>query len=83
MKIEVNDKTAVEVQAMLARQGEAPDVESYVQRTLAKRLLFETVTEVRNSTKNVPAAEIEAAIEEAVTETRQQRRMQSPDADRT
>ncbi len=83
MKIEVNDKTAIEVQAMLARQGESPDVESYVQRTLAKRLLFETVAEVRDSTKKVSAAEIEAAIEEAVTETRQQRRMQSPDADRT
>ncbi len=83
MKIEVNDDTAAEVQAMLARRGETPDVESYVQRTLSKRLLFETVAEVRDSTKDVPAAEIEAAIEEAVTETRQQRRIQSPDADRT
>lgn len=83
MKIEVNDKMAKEVEAMLARQGESPDVEGYVQRTLAKRLLFETITEVRCTNEEVPLDEIAADIEEAVRETRKQRRMKGPHADRS
>ena len=83
MKIEVPDKTAEEVQAMLARQGEDPDVEAFVQRTLAKRLLFETVSQVREGNDDVEAEEIQDAVDEAVSEVRASNKRQSPNADRS
>lgn len=83
MKIELPDKTAADLRAMLDRLGDDSDLESYIQRTLSKRLLFETITEIRLSAAGEDPAELEAAIDEAVTETRTARRSEEPRADRS
>lgn len=82
MRIEIPDKTAADLKAMLARQGEDCDLEAYVQRTLSKRLLREAVDEMRASTEGVDPS----TIDEAVSESRKahqelKRREQGPDAD--
>lgn len=83
MKIELPDKTAADLRAMLDRLGDHSDLESYVQRLLPKRLLFETIAEIRRGTAGVDPAELQAAIDEAVKETRAARRSQSLSADRS
>lgn len=83
MKIELPDKTAADLRAMLDRLGDDSDLESYVQRTLAKRLLFETIAEIRRGTAGVDPAELQAAIDEAVKETRAARRSKGLSADRS
>lgn len=74
MKIEVPDATAEELRAMLARHGEETDVESYVQRTLAKRLLAETVGAIHEFNRDVDPGEIGAAVDEALAAVREERR---------
>ncbi|QDT67149.1 hypothetical protein MalM25_00460 [Planctomycetes bacterium MalM25] len=81
MEIKIPDKTAADLKAMLARRGEDCDLETYIQRTLSKRLLFEAVGEMRASTSEVDSTELADAIEEAVTTTRQAHREPNPDAD--
>lgn len=83
MKIEVPDSTAAEVQAMLAQQGEDTNVEAFVQRTLAKRLLQASVRELRACNRPVSGDEIESDIAEALGESRTARRSVKSDADRS
>ena len=70
MNINLPDETVAELRAMLKRQGDESDVETYVQRTLSKRLLFETITEARVQTAEHDPAEVSRSINEALRAAR-------------
>lgn len=66
MKIEIPEDMAIDVSAMLARRGQNEDVSTYVQRMLAKKLLFETVGDIWKNNKNTDMDQLEEDIREAL-----------------
>lgn len=74
MQIELPDQTVRDVQAMLANRGENRDVSEYVDRTLQRALLFETVREVKRQNAGVHPDELDRLIDEAVEAVRGERR---------
>ncbi|MEO0531600.1 MAG: hypothetical protein AAF266_13645 [Planctomycetota bacterium] len=66
MTIELPDKTAAELRAMLKRNGDPSSLEDYVQRTLAKRLLFDAAVEARLVTRDADQHQLDAEIDEAI-----------------
>ena len=81
MKIELPDETIRDVEAVVARDG--GDVVDFIDRAVRRRLFFDTVREIRESTAGVDPNELQAAIDEAVEAVRAERREQRARADRS
>lgn len=73
-QINISDETYRDVQAMLAGSGEALDVDAFVDRTLQKRLFFETVRMVQDRNQDVDPDELQKEIDEAISQVRAARR---------
>ncbi len=84
-KIEIPDVTYNDVQAMLAQRG-GGDVADFVNRTLQKRLFFETVAKVQQQNQDASPEDLQQAIDDAVTAVRADRsaeQEETPGADRS
>ncbi|MEX2168886.1 MAG: hypothetical protein WD851_06225 [Pirellulales bacterium] len=66
MQIELPDQTIRDVQTMLAKRGEAPDIAQYVDQTLQRALFFDTVREIKTQNVGVDPDELERLIDQAV-----------------
>lgn len=85
-QINISDETYRDVQAMLAGSDEPVDVDAFVDRTLQKRLFFETVRKVQDRNKDVDPDVLQQEIDEAIAEVRAARRKDtgtSPGANRS
>jgi Ribbon-helix-helix domain len=80
MRIELPDQTIREVELMLAKRGEAADVPAFIDRTLQRALLFETVREVKRQNAEVPREELDRLIDDAVEAVRAEQNRATPDA---
>jgi Ribbon-helix-helix domain len=78
MQIEVPDQTVRDVQALLAKRGESSDVSQYIDQTLQRALLFETVREVKRQNADVDPDELDRLIDEAVEAVRADGRRTTP-----
>ena len=85
-QVNISDETYRDVQAMLASGGETVDVDAFVDRTLQKRLFFETVRKIQDRNKDVDADVLQQEIDEAIAAVREARRKEtgtSPGANRS
>jgi hypothetical protein len=80
MRIELPDQTIRDVELMLAKRGETADVPAFIDRTLQRALLFETVREVKRQNAEVAPEELDRLIDEAVTSVRAEHNRATPDA---
>ena len=81
MRIELPDQTIREVELMLAKRGEAADVPAFIDRTLQRALLFETVREVKRQNAGADPEKVDQLINEAVEAARSEQNKATPDAD--
>lgn len=64
-KIEIPDSTFRALEELLAEQG-GGDISEFVNRTLQKRLFFDTVSKVQKANSDASPEEMQQAIDEAV-----------------
>lgn len=76
-QINISDETYRDVQAMLASGGDTVDVDAFVNRTLQKRLFFETVRKIQDRNKDVDPDVLQQEIDEAIADVREARRKES------
>ena len=76
-QINISDETYRDVQAMLASSGETVDVDAFVDRTLQKRLFFETVRRIQDRNEDVDPDVLQQEIDEAIADVRDARRKDS------
>jgi hypothetical protein len=80
MRIDLPDHTIRDVELMLAKRGEAADVPAFIDRTLQRALLFETVREVKRQNAHLAPEELDRFIDEAVKAVRADQNGATPDA---
>jgi hypothetical protein len=81
MQVELPEQTIRDVEAMLAKRGENGDVSQYIDRTLQRALLFDTVREVKRQNAGMDPDELDRIIDEAVQAVRAERKRMTRDAD--
>lgn len=84
--VNISDETYRDVQALLDSYGETVDIDTFVNRTLQKRLFFETVRKVQQRNKDVDPDVLQQEIDESIAEVRAARRQKtetSPGANRS
>ncbi|MBX3426025.1 MAG: hypothetical protein KF688_10130 [Pirellulales bacterium] len=74
MQIELSDNTYRELQALLAAQGAAVDVGTFVNQTMRRTLFLETARRIKQHNATIDPAVIEQAIDEVVDDVRADRR---------
>lgn len=70
MQVELPDQTVRDVQLMLDKRGEPANVAEFIDRTVQRALLFETVREIKRQNAGAPPDELDRIIDEAVNATR-------------
>lgn len=77
--IKVSKDTDISLRTYLARHGlKKGDLSKFVEEAVRWRVLDKTVAEVRERNRDIPDAEIEAAIDEALVAVRSERRAKAP-----
>lgn len=73
--IKVSKETDLSLRTMLGAQGmKKGDLSKFVEDAVRWRMFDRSVQAVRNGVRDVPAAELQAAIDEAVREVRKEAR---------
>jgi hypothetical protein len=77
--IKVSKGTDISLRSYLAQHGmKKGDLSKFVEEAVRWRVLDKTVSEVRERNVNIPAREIDAAIDEALAAVRAERQAEIP-----
>lgn len=72
--VSVSKDTDIAVRSFLAQRGmKKGDLSKFIEEAVRWRVLDQTVAEARSKFEDMPAAELQALIDEAVSATRQSR----------
>lgn len=70
--VSVSKETDIAVRSFLAQRGlKKGDLSKFIEEAVRWRVLDQTISEVRGKFADLPAAEVEALIDEAVSSVRQ------------